>query len=295
MSARGGSGCCWSISARPMPPMSHRSSVSLANSCRIRASSRFRRSCGSRSCELLILNLRPRTTAANYAKVWTPEGSPITAITRKQAEALHGAFGSNVVVDWAMRYGTRSIAERLKALMDAGCDRILLAPMYPQYSAATNATVVDAANAAIADWRWQPALRTLPPYYDNQDHIGALAQSVIDGSRRPGFRAATDRHQLSRHAQAHARSGRSLSLSMPENRAIAAGWGMSVGLVQAFLKKLFRPRRVAKMAGEIGSAARGSWGFCCLSNWGEALNLVYSLSAEFRYTLSKPVLSGLNM
>ena len=130
---------------------------------------------------LLILNLRPRTTAANYAKVWTPEGSPITAITRKQAEALHGAFGSNVTVDWAMRYGTRSIAERMKALMDAGCDRILLAPMYPQYSAATNATVVDAANAAIADWRWQPALRTLPPYYDNPDHVEALAQSVIDG------------------------------------------------------------------------------------------------------------------
>ena len=130
---------------------------------------------------LLILNLRPRTTAANYAKVWTPDGSPITAITRKQAEALHGAFGNNVTVDWAMRYGTRSIAERLKALMDAGCDRILLAPMYPQYSAATNATVVDAANAAIADWRWQPALRTLPPYYDNHEHIEALAQSVIDG------------------------------------------------------------------------------------------------------------------
>jgi ferrochelatase len=131
--------------------------------------------------KLLILNLRPRTTAANYAKVWTPEGSPITAITKQQAEALHGAFGNNVTVDWAMRYGTRTIAERLKALMDAGCDRILLAPMYPQYSAATNATVVDAANAAIADWRWQPALRTLPPYFDNVDHIEALAQSVVDG------------------------------------------------------------------------------------------------------------------
>jgi protoporphyrin/coproporphyrin ferrochelatase len=130
---------------------------------------------------LLILNLRPRTTAANYAKVWTPEGSPITAITRSQAKALQGAFGANVMVDWAMRYGTRSIPERLKALMEAGCDRILLAPLYPQYSAATNATVVDAANAAIAQWRWQPALRTLPPYYDQPDHIAALAQSVREG------------------------------------------------------------------------------------------------------------------
>ena len=128
--------------------------------------------------KLLILNLRPRTTAANYAKVWTPEGSPITAITRSQAEALKGSFGPNVTVDWAMRYGTRSISERLKALMDAGCDRIVLAPLYPQYSAATNATVVDVANATLADWRWQPALRTLPPYYDNPDHIDALADSV---------------------------------------------------------------------------------------------------------------------
>lgn len=130
---------------------------------------------------LLILNLRPRTTAANYAKVWTPEGSPITAITRAQAEALQGRFGPQVTVDWAMRYGTRSIPERLQALMEQGCDRILLAPMYPQYSAATNATVVDAANAAIAEWRWQPALRTLPPYYDNPDHVTALATSIRAG------------------------------------------------------------------------------------------------------------------
>ena len=130
---------------------------------------------------LLILNIRPRTTAANYAKVWTPDGSPITAITNAQAAALQGAFGANVSVDWAMRYGTRSIGERIKALMDEGCDRIVVAPLYPQYSAATNASVVDAANAAIAGWRWQPALRTLPPYYDNPDHIAALAQSVRDG------------------------------------------------------------------------------------------------------------------
>ncbi len=130
---------------------------------------------------LLILNIRPRTTAANYAKVWTPEGSPITVITRKQAEALEGRFGPKVTVDWAMRYGSRSIADRMQAMMDQGCDRILLVPLYPQYSAATNASVVDAANAALAKWRWQPALRTLPPYYDNPDHIEALAASVRTG------------------------------------------------------------------------------------------------------------------
>jgi ferrochelatase len=130
---------------------------------------------------LLILNIRPRTTAQNYAKVWTEEGSPITVITRGQAEALQARFGPRAVIDWAMRYGTRSIPERLKALMDQGCDRILLAPLYPQYSAATNASVVDAANAALAEWRWQPALRTLPPYYDNPDHIAALVTSIRDG------------------------------------------------------------------------------------------------------------------
>jgi ferrochelatase len=100
---------------------------------------------------------------------------------------LAGRFGPNVIVDWGMRYGSRSIGERLAALQQQGCDRILLAPMYPQYSAATNATVVDAANAAIAGWRWQPALRTLPPYYDNPDHIAALAQGVRDGLARLDF------------------------------------------------------------------------------------------------------------
>ncbi len=137
--------------------------------------------------KLLILNIRPRTTAQNYAKVWTPDGSPITAYTKAQAAALQGSFGPNVIVDWAMRYGTRSIPDQLKSLMDQGCDRILLAPLYPQYSAATNATVVDAANTAIAGWRWQPALRTLPPYYDSPDHIAALATSVREGIAKLDF------------------------------------------------------------------------------------------------------------
>jgi protoporphyrin/coproporphyrin ferrochelatase len=130
---------------------------------------------------LLILNVRPRTTAANYAKVWMEEGSPITVYTQRQAEALQQRMGGGIVVDWAMRYGTRSIGERLEALMKQGCDRILLAPLYPQYSAATNATVVDEAARVLMGMRWQPALRTLPPYYDNPDHIAALATSIREG------------------------------------------------------------------------------------------------------------------
>ncbi|WP_353217351.1 ferrochelatase [Sandarakinorhabdus sp.] len=130
---------------------------------------------------LLILNIRPRTAAANYSKVWLPDGSPITVYTRRQAESLQARMGPGVMVDWAMRYGTRSIGERLEAMMKAGCDRILLAPMYPQFSAATNATVVDEASRVLMAMRWQPALRTLPPYYDNADHIAALAKSVREG------------------------------------------------------------------------------------------------------------------
>ncbi|WP_310474484.1 ferrochelatase [Sandarakinorhabdus sp.] len=136
---------------------------------------------------LLILNIRPRTTAANYAKVWMDEGSPITVYTRRQAEAMQVRLGDSVMVDWAMRYGTRTIADRLAVLQKAGCDRILLAPMYPQYSAATNATVVDDAARALMGMRWQPTLRTMAPYFDNPDHIAGLAQSVREGVAKLDF------------------------------------------------------------------------------------------------------------
>ena len=126
----------------------------------------------------IILNTRPKKSAHAYRQVWTEEGSPLAVITRAQAEAMQARLGDGVRVDWAMRYGTPSIPERLEALMDSGCDRILLAPLYPQYSGATTATVVDKA----ADWlrarRWQAALRTLPPYYDDPAYIDALASDL---------------------------------------------------------------------------------------------------------------------
>ncbi|HPU15555.1 MAG TPA: ferrochelatase, partial [Polymorphobacter sp.] len=83
-----------------------------------------------------------------------------------------------VVVDWAMRYGNPSIPDRLSALKAAGCERILIAPLYPQYSGATTATVNDKVFETLASWRWQPALRTLPPYHDAPAYIAALATSV---------------------------------------------------------------------------------------------------------------------
>ena len=122
----------------------------------------------------IILNTRPKKSAHAYSQVWTEEGSPLAVITRQQAEAMQARLGDGVMVDWAMRYGTPSIPERLEALMDKGCERILLAPMYPQYSGATTATVVDKAGEALGKMRWQPSLRTLPPYHDDPAYIDAL-------------------------------------------------------------------------------------------------------------------------
>jgi ferrochelatase len=128
-----------------------------------------------------ILTTRPKRSAHAYAQVWGDEGSPLATITARQAVALADAFGPDVTVDWAMRYGRPAIAERLAALTQAGCERILLAPLYPQYCAATTATANDKAFAALATMRAQPAVRTLPPYYDDSAYIEALKESVGAG------------------------------------------------------------------------------------------------------------------
>jgi ferrochelatase len=125
----------------------------------------------------IILNTRPKKSAHAYQQVWTDAGSPLAAITRAQAEALKHAW-PGVTVDWAMRYGNPAIGDRLAAMKDAGCDRILIAPLYPQYCAATTATANDKAFAILAAMRWQPAIRTLPPYHNDPAYIDALAQSV---------------------------------------------------------------------------------------------------------------------
>ncbi len=126
----------------------------------------------------IILNTRPKKSAHAYGQVWREDGSPLAAITRLQATALKDAFGPEVLVDWAMRYGNPAIADRLAAMKAAGCERILLAPLYPQYCAATTATANDKAFAYLAGLRWQPAIRTLPPYYDDSLYIDALAKDL---------------------------------------------------------------------------------------------------------------------
>ncbi len=125
-----------------------------------------------------ILRTRPAKSAHAYAQVWTEHGSPLAAITAAQAAALQARLGEGVQVDWAMRYGNPAIAAKLAAMKAKGCDRILIAPLYPQYSGATTASVMDSLGAALADMRWQPAVRTLPPYYDDPLHIAALADDL---------------------------------------------------------------------------------------------------------------------
>lgn len=125
----------------------------------------------------IILNTRPAKSARAYKQVWTEAGSPLAAITRRQAEALQERL-PGVRVEYAMRYGNPGIASVLRAMKHDGCERILLAPLYPQYCAATTATANDAAFAALAGMRWQPAVRTLPPYHDDPSYIGALKEDL---------------------------------------------------------------------------------------------------------------------
>jgi ferrochelatase len=126
----------------------------------------------------VILRTRPAKSAHAYAQVWTPEGSPLAAITAAQARGLQALLGEAVRVDWAMRYGNPSIPSRLQAMKDAGCERILVAPLYPQYSGATTASVMDKLGDSLRTMRWQPALRTLPPYHDDPAYIRALENDL---------------------------------------------------------------------------------------------------------------------
>lgn len=127
----------------------------------------------------IILNTRPRKSAHAYAQIWdrVRDQSPLKAITEDQAAALATLLGDGVRVEHAMRYGAPAIADRLAGMKAQGCDRILVAPLYPQYCAATTATVVDAVGDALRTMRWQPAIRFLPPYYDDPAYIAALTRS----------------------------------------------------------------------------------------------------------------------
>jgi protoporphyrin/coproporphyrin ferrochelatase len=136
---------------------------------------------------LVILSRRPQMKGKNYRAIWNKalDESPLKTITRATAAKLVDALAQSgrdaagrCLVDWAMRYGKPSIGERLGALQAAGCDRILIVPLYPQYCAATSATVCDKAFDALKAMRWQPTLRVAAPYFDDPVYIGAVAQAI---------------------------------------------------------------------------------------------------------------------
>ncbi|NYZ11231.1 ferrochelatase [Azospirillum sp. RWY-5-1] len=132
----------------------------------------------------VILTTRPSRSGKAYATIWNKERneSPLKTISRAQGEAVAAAlaarYGDRLVVDWAMRYGLPATADAIQRLKDAGCDRILLFPLYPQYCAATTATACDEAFRKLMTMRWQPAVRTVPTYHDDPAYIDALARLV---------------------------------------------------------------------------------------------------------------------
>jgi len=131
---------------------------------------------------LIILTTRPGKKGKDYASIWNNEKNegPLKTITRDQAEGLAKRFAGQdkVIVDWAMRYQNPSTESRIQALMDQGCDRILLVPLYPHYAAATTATANDEAFRALMKMRWQPYVRVAPAYADEPAYIDALVKSI---------------------------------------------------------------------------------------------------------------------
>ncbi|WP_045826748.1 ferrochelatase [Teredinibacter turnerae] len=130
----------------------------------------------------IILNVRPRKSAAAYAKIWTERGSPLAIHTADQASALEmrlqRRFGDQVLVAWAMRYGSPSMADVQQTLFDQGVQQLLVIPLYPQYSGATTGSTFDALSADFQRRRWLPALRFVNQYHDNPGYIAALAERV---------------------------------------------------------------------------------------------------------------------
>lgn len=126
----------------------------------------------------VVLRTRPAKSAKAYRQIWTNEGSPLMAISRRQRDSLQDRFGDSICVGLAMRYGNASIGYALSKMVDHGFNRILVAPLYPQYCAATTASALDAVFAELESMRSQPAIRTLPPYFADPLYLGALKASV---------------------------------------------------------------------------------------------------------------------
>ena len=150
----------------------------------------------------IILNIRPKKSAAKYASVWMPEGSPLRVHTERQAKLLAGYLGEqghHLTVTWAMRYGSPSMPDVLARLKAGGATRILIVPMYPQYAASTTATVVDEACRWLLQTRNQPEMRFIRNFHDDPGYITALEKTVRQHWQRHGQLTANDRLIISFH------------------------------------------------------------------------------------------------
>ncbi|MBK1793924.1 ferrochelatase [Devosia sp. WQ 349] len=139
---------------------------------------------------LVILSFRPQKAGHAYDMVWDKKRneSPLRVITRAQSEALaERMVGDGVMVEYAMRYGNPSTKSVLEKMQAAGCQKILLVPLYPQYSATTTATANDKAFDALKTMRWQPAVRTAPAYFEDPKYIETLGNSIRDGVAKLDF------------------------------------------------------------------------------------------------------------
>ena len=136
---------------------------------------------------VFILNLRPSKTAKAYKEIWMKDEniSPLLYFTQKQAEKLSGLIsGENLLIDYAMRYGNPSIKSKIKSLHELGCENLIILPLYPQYAAATTATVCDEVYRTLMKMRWQPSLKIIPHYESDPLYIDALVNSLKKKNKR---------------------------------------------------------------------------------------------------------------
>ena len=174
---------------------------------------------------LVILTTRPSRSGRAYAAIWNRERdeSPLRTITREQCVKLTDALGralpdQELLIDWAMRYGNPSTASAIRRMVAAGCTRLLLFALYPQYAAATTATAYDEAFRALGEERWQPAVRTAPPYFEHPGYIEALARSIEAAPRAPVLAARGGARLVSRPAQALRDARRSVPRPVRQRR-----------------------------------------------------------------------------
>jgi ferrochelatase len=217
-------GCCWSTSAPPTRPPPQPCAAIWPSSSATRAWSRSRAWLWWPILHGIILRTRPAKSAAKYASIWTPEGSPLAVWTANARltllRATAGERGHRVVVRTAMRYGKPSVASVLDALRAEGATRVLVLPLYPQYAAATTASVVDAVGPGRLQARRVPELRFVNEYHDDPGYIGALAQRVRAHWAGEG---RGDRLVLSFHGVPHRSltARRPLPLRVPQDGAPA--------------------------------------------------------------------------